>query len=192
MAQPARSKPSWRYSGRTLDAYRHDLWTIFQWAGDATNIEDLGFERGHRTLRIIGKGGQAGAHSARPPHGPWTWPSRSGPRARSCAATTASAWTVARPTAGCVSSASALGWDSSTRTCWEQHSHCGPRRRGPAAGSPARSASRRPEDNQRVRPTVDQLRHARRLRRGVVHHRRLNADQFWRLLAAGKRCSAAL
>jgi site-specific recombinase XerC len=67
-----------RYSGRTLEAYRHDLRGFFQWATDqgiavlaasrahidlfraceacATNIEDLGIERGHRTLRIVGKG----------------------------------------------------------------------------------------------------------------------------------------
>jgi integrase/recombinase XerD len=31
----------------------------------ATNIEDLGFERGHRTLRIVGKGKQARHRAAR-------------------------------------------------------------------------------------------------------------------------------
>ena len=55
-----------RYSGRTLEAYRHDLRYYFQWATEqhlavllglnglrvsetcATNIENLAFERGHR------------------------------------------------------------------------------------------------------------------------------------------------
>ncbi len=61
-----------RYSGRTRDADRHDLRSFFQWTTDVglvllgltgqrvseargTNIEDLGFERGHRTLKILGK-----------------------------------------------------------------------------------------------------------------------------------------
>ena len=32
----------------------------------ATNVEDLGIERGHRTLRILGKGQQARHYPARP------------------------------------------------------------------------------------------------------------------------------
>jgi integrase/recombinase XerD len=35
----------------------------------ATNIEDLGFQRGHRTLHIIGQGQQTGHDPARAPHG---------------------------------------------------------------------------------------------------------------------------
>jgi integrase/recombinase XerD len=35
-----------------------------------TNIEDLGFERGHRTLRIIGKGNKPRDDPARPSNGP--------------------------------------------------------------------------------------------------------------------------
>lgn len=85
-----------RYSGRTLDAYRHDLRNLFQWAADhdlavfeatrahlelyRTSMEARGLaastidrrlstacgyyrfahidgrERGHRVLRIVGKG----------------------------------------------------------------------------------------------------------------------------------------
>ncbi len=41
-----------RYSGRTLDAYRHDLRGFFQWAAD----NDLAVLAAHRTLRILGKG----------------------------------------------------------------------------------------------------------------------------------------
>ena len=98
-ARPAAVSFLARYSGRTLEAYRHDLRGYYQWASNndvdvlkatrphielfrawmygrphaalavllglnglrvskacATNVEDLGFERGHRTLRIIGKG----------------------------------------------------------------------------------------------------------------------------------------
>jgi site-specific recombinase XerD len=75
-----------RYSGRTLEAYRHDIRGFFQWATDqgiavllglnglrvseacATNLEDLGIERGHRTLRIVGKGQQARHRPACPTH----------------------------------------------------------------------------------------------------------------------------
>jgi integrase/recombinase XerD len=34
------------------------------------DIEHLGVERGHRTLRFVRKGGQAGDYPARPPYGP--------------------------------------------------------------------------------------------------------------------------
>jgi integrase/recombinase XerD len=34
----------------------------------ATNIEDLGFERGHRTLRIVGKGNKPATRAARAPN----------------------------------------------------------------------------------------------------------------------------
>ena len=34
----------------------------------ATDIEDLGFERGHRTLRIVGKGNKPATGPTRPPH----------------------------------------------------------------------------------------------------------------------------
>jgi integrase/recombinase XerD len=89
----------------------------------ATNSEDLGFDRGHRTLRIIGKGNKPAVIPSS--HG---WPARStscspsAARARSCTAGTASASTVARHIAGYAVSARGPGWDSSTLTCSERPS----------------------------------------------------------------------
>ena len=56
-----------------------------------TNIEDLGFDRGHRTLRIIGKGNKPAVIPWCPGRpGPSTSPSVSDATGRSCDATTAS------------------------------------------------------------------------------------------------------
>jgi len=84
----------------------------------ATDAEDLGFDRGHRTLRIIGK-------SNKPAVIPWsrgwpapsTWPSASARRSRSCTAMTVRDSTGALRTAGCAPSARGPGSGSSTPTC---------------------------------------------------------------------------
>ena len=53
----------------------------------ATSIEDLVFERGHRTLRILGKGNKpAASRSCHGRHEPSIWPSANGAKARSCSA----------------------------------------------------------------------------------------------------------
>ena len=61
----------------------------------ATNIEDLGFERGHRTLRIVGKGNTSPppCRSFPAPPGQSTWPSGNATTARSCGGGTANAST---------------------------------------------------------------------------------------------------
>jgi len=67
----------------------------------SVNIEDLGMERGHRILRIVGKGNKPAVIPSFPElPGPSTSPSVSGPPARSLSATTARDSTGARPTAG--------------------------------------------------------------------------------------------
>lgn len=48
-AQLAASSFLARYSGRTLEAYRHDLREFFQWATD-TGLDVLGVSRGHIEL----------------------------------------------------------------------------------------------------------------------------------------------
>jgi hypothetical protein len=49
-----------RYSSRALDACRDDLRRYFQWArvseACGANVEHLGVQRGHCTLRISGRG----------------------------------------------------------------------------------------------------------------------------------------
>jgi integrase len=66
-----------------------------------TNIEDLGLERGHRTLRIVGKGNSRPPCRSFPePRGRSTWPLVSATRDRSCGAVTVNALTAAPPTVG--------------------------------------------------------------------------------------------
>ena len=88
----------------------------------AANIEDLGVERGHRTLRIVGKGNKPAVIPLVPRvrHGPSTWPSESDTMVRICAAATASDWTGAPRIAGCAPSANEPVSGSSTPTCSAQ------------------------------------------------------------------------
>jgi integrase len=88
----------------------------------ATNIENLGIERGHRTLRILARG-TSPRRSRWLPAPPTRSISMSGnaTRVRSCADATDSGSTGARRTGGCVRSASAPGSGTCTRTC------CAPR-----------------------------------------------------------------
>ncbi len=83
-----------------------------------TNVEDLGFERGHRTLKILGKAASpppSRSFHARPALSisPWV----SGVKARSCDDATASASTDAPPIDGSRRSAGALVSVTCTRTC---------------------------------------------------------------------------
>ena len=140
-----------------------------------TNIEDLGFERGHRTLRIIGKGNQPatvplvprtartldlaiGERTAgpilralrrRPPRRPHRLPlgavDRHPGRARP------------RPPAHAA----------------RRVHHGRPRRRRPAARRPTCRPPRRPENHHRVRPAPPELRPSRRLRRRRLRHQRM-------------------
>jgi hypothetical protein len=92
-------------------------------AACATGVEDLGIERGHRTLRIVGKGNKPPpCRSCRGPLGRSTWPSEIATRGRSCDAVTATASTGARPTGGSARSASVPGSAPFTRTCCEPRS----------------------------------------------------------------------
>jgi integrase/recombinase XerD len=60
-----------------------------------TNIEDLALQRGHRTLRILGKGNKRPrSRSCLGPRGPSIWWLASAMKARSCAAKTGNVWIV--------------------------------------------------------------------------------------------------
>ena len=75
----------------------------------------LGLERGHRDLRIVGKGNKPAVIPLVPRTAPdrSTWPSGNAARGRSCTVTTANDWTGAPRTAGCAPSASGPGSDRS-------------------------------------------------------------------------------
>ena len=83
-----------------------------------TNVEDLGFQRGHRTLRIVGKGNKP-ALIPLVPRAARTIDLAVGERHEgpSFAATTASASTAAPLIDGCDPSASEPGWARCTHTC---------------------------------------------------------------------------
>ena len=66
-----------------------------------TNIEDMGMERGHRVLRIVGKGPSPRSSPwCRVPPAPSIWPSASAGRVPSWSATTAAVWIDGPPIAG--------------------------------------------------------------------------------------------
>ncbi len=89
----------------------------------ATNIEDLGLERGHRTLQILGKGNKpATIPSSRAPPAPSTPPSANATKDRSCNDATANGSTAAPPTAGPTPSARRPDSAPSTPTCSEPRS----------------------------------------------------------------------
>jgi hypothetical protein len=121
----------------------------------ATDVEDLGFDRGHRTLHIIGKGNKPAVIPLAPGWpGPSISPSASAARARSCTAMMVPASIGARRTAGSAPSASEPGWALSTPTCYEPPSSWPPSTPGypyvtsswpPATPIPAR----RPYDRRR-------------------------------------------
>jgi len=88
-----------------------------------TNVEDLAVERGHRTLRITGKGNKPATIPSFPERrAPSTWSSASATKVRSSGAGTASASTGAPRTAGCARSASAPVSATCIRTCCEPRS----------------------------------------------------------------------
>ena len=111
-----------------------------------------------------------------------TWRSPSGVRAPSLSAGTASDWTDAQPTAGCVRLPSAPGSERPTRAC------CGP----PSSRAPWMPACRSERSDRRpprrsphfngVRPSSPELRQARRLRRGGL--------RSWRMRGRARRPSA--
>jgi integrase/recombinase XerD len=83
-----------------------------------TNVEDLGCQRGHRTLRILGRAtSPPRSRSCPEPPGRSTSQSANATRAQSCAAGMGSVSTVAPPTGGSVPSVSVQGSEPSTHTC---------------------------------------------------------------------------
>ena len=84
----------------------------------ATNVEDLGLERGHRTLGVLGKGNKP-ATIPLVPRTARTIDLAVGERCRgrSCGDATGSGSTAARLTGGFARSASAPGWARCIRTC---------------------------------------------------------------------------
>jgi hypothetical protein len=83
------------------------------------NIEDLGVQRGHRTLAIVGKGNKP-AEIPLVPRGPPARsisPSEDATKGRSCAGGTASGSTGAPPTDGSARSGGAPGLEQCIRTC---------------------------------------------------------------------------
>jgi len=99
----------------------------------ATNVENLGFERGHRVLGIVGKGNKP-AKISLVPRTARTIDLAVGERheRRSCAVAMGSASTGAPLTDGYVRSASELDSAGSTRTCSERRSSW--RRSTPVSG----------------------------------------------------------
>jgi integrase len=99
-----------------------------------TNVEDLGFERGHRTLKSSGRAtNPPPSHSSLERHAPSTSPLANGAKAGSCDDATANASTDAPHTAGSKQSASEPDWATSTRTAVLCVHHGRSRRRGPSA-----------------------------------------------------------
>jgi integrase len=89
----------------------------------ATNIEDLGFERGHRTLRILAKANRPPSSRSCPaPRGPSISPSASATKDRSFDAGMVSVSSGAPPIGGFAPSVSAPGSARCTPTCSERRS----------------------------------------------------------------------
>ncbi|HET6918448.1 MAG TPA: site-specific integrase [Jiangellaceae bacterium] len=117
----------------------------------ATDIKDLGFERGHRTLRIVGKGNEPATVPLVPaPHGRSTWPSVNVTKGRSCDAVTATASTGAPRIGGSARSGNVPASVPCTPTCCEQRSswppstpgsRCETSRLPPATPTPERQPS---------------------------------------------------
>jgi integrase/recombinase XerD len=117
----------------------------------ATDIKDLGFERGHRTLRIVGKGNKPATVPLVPaPHGRSTWPSVNVTKGRSCDAVTATASTGAPRIGGSARSGNVPASVPCTPTCCEQRSswppstpgsRCETSRLPPATPTPERQPS---------------------------------------------------
>ena len=110
-----------------------------------TNVEDLGIQRGHRTLRILGKGNKP-ALIPLVPRAARTIDLAVGERHEgpSSAATTASASTAAPRIDGCDPSASEPGWAPCTHIYVARRvHHDGPGRGSPSTRCADRRASRR-------------------------------------------------
>jgi hypothetical protein len=89
----------------------------------SANIENLGFERGHRTLQIVGKGNKpTGVPPVPRAAAPWTSPSGNVPTAKSSSVPMAADSTLAPPTGGSVRSATEPASTASTPTCCEPRS----------------------------------------------------------------------
>ena len=117
-----------------------------------TNIEDLGFERGHRTLRHHRQRQPARHRPARPAHRPHA---RLGGRrahlwADPATRATAPGSTPAPPTAGCGRSANGPGSTASTRTCSAPRSSWPPSTPASRSRRAACRPSRRPENHRRL------------------------------------------
>ena len=121
----------------------------------ATNIEDLGFERGHRTLRILGKGNKP-ADPARAAHGPDHRPGhrRTMRRPDPASPRRSTASTDAPPTAGSARSANEPGSDRSTPTCSAPRSSWPPS----TPAYPSRRPDRRPPRRPRTTTLYDRRR----------------------------------
>ena len=102
------------------------------------NIEDLGFERGHRTCRSSARAtSPPRSRSCREPLAPSTSPSANATTGRSCSATTVNGSIRAPPTGGCDRSATGPASTTFTRTC------CGPRSSWPPSTPASRCATSR-------------------------------------------------
>jgi integrase/recombinase XerD len=139
-----------------------------------TNIEDIAFDRGHRTLRILGKGSKPAVIPLVPRAARTiAWSSGSGQKAPSSVVGMGCARIGARPIAGSLDRQE--GW---ARRRLSPHApgsvhHGGLGCRSPAPGRPDRCPPRRSKDDDRLRPQAGDLRPPCRLCRGGVRSRRI-------------------
>ena len=146
----------------------------------ATNIEDLGFERGHRTLGILGKGNKpaviplvprtartidlaVGERCRGPDPAP---PRRATPRP------------AHRAPLGSIDRQSRRDRDGASAHAARRVHHGRPRRRCPTSRRADRRPPRGPANDHDLRPAPPELRPPRRLRRRGVCHGRITGGRF--------------
>jgi integrase/recombinase XerD len=145
----------------------------------ATNVEDLGFERGHRTLRIMGKGNKP-ATVPLVPRTARTIDLAVGERHEGPILRRRDGQRLDRRTphrwVRSIGKRAGLGAVHPAHAAGRVH-HGRPRRRRPAARRPDRRPSRRPPNHHHLPPAPPELRPPRRLRRGRLRCRRLTAPR---------------